>query len=98
LFTPLILSFSTPEVLGSVISVGALAAGRQFVDERVGRSRRKVDSLMGSMFVFGLFLSLVGLRPNPILIGVANLAFMFLLGIARSLVLYPDPPCNGPVT
>jgi MFS family permease len=84
LFTPLILSFSTPEILGSVISVGGfgLLAGSLLMSAW-GGSRRKVDSLMGSMFVFGLFLSLVGLRPNPILIGVANFAFMFLLPVAN---------------
>ena len=83
LFTPLILSFDTPEVLGSVISVGGLGMlVGSLVMSAWGGSKRKIHSLMASMLIFGLFVSLAGLRADPILIGAATFAFFLFLPIA----------------
>lgn len=83
LFTPLILSFTTAEVLGSILSVGGLGMlVGSLVMSAWGGSKRKILSLMGSMFIFGIFVSLAGLRANPILIGAATFAFFLFLPIA----------------
>jgi len=85
LFTPLILSFSTEAVLGSVLSIGGfgLLAGSALMSAW-GGARRKMYSLLGAQFVFGLCIGLAGLRPNPVLIGAATFAFFALLPIAQS--------------
>jgi MFS family permease len=80
LFTPLILSFSTADVLGSTLSVGGIGmVVGSLVMSAWGGSKRKINSLMGAMFVGGLTLSLAGVRANPWLIGAA--AFSFFVGM-----------------
>jgi DHA3 family macrolide efflux protein-like MFS transporter len=48
-----------------------------------GGSKRKINSLMGSMFLGGLTLSLVGVRANPWLIGASSFSFFIILPIAN---------------
>ena len=83
LFTPLILSFATSEMLGTLLSIGGIGmlAGGMAMSTG-GGSRRKVHSLMGSMFLFGLALCVAGLRTNPWLIGAAVFSFFALLPVA----------------
>jgi MFS family permease len=84
LFTPLILSFSTTEVLGTIVSAGGIGmlAG-SLVMSAWGGAKRKIDSLLGSIFVLGLGLSIVGLRSDALLIGAASFVFFALLPIAN---------------
>ncbi len=83
LIPPLILSFSTEKVLGAIISVGGagMVVGSLLMSAW-GGSKRKINSLMGSMFVFGLFISMTGAQANPVLIGASSFAFFALLPIA----------------
>ncbi len=83
LIPPLILSFSTEKVLGIIISVGGagMVVGSLLMSTW-GGSKRKVNSLMGSMFLFGLCISITGIQANPILIGASSFAFFALLPIA----------------
>ncbi len=84
LFTPLVLSFSTADALGGVLSAGGfgMLAG-SLVMSGWGGTRRKVDSLMGALVLVGAFLGLAGLRPDPFLVGVAAFGFFFLVPIAN---------------
>ncbi len=83
LYTPLILSFTTPDVLGTIISVGGIGMLiGSLIMSAWGGAKKKVNSLMGSMFFFGLFISLTGIRANPILIGASSFVFFILLPIA----------------
>ena len=84
LFTPLILSFSTADVLGTIFSVGGIGMlVGSLVMSAWGGSRRKINSLMAAMFVSGFCLSLAGLRANPILIGVSTFVFFAMLPVAN---------------
>jgi DHA3 family macrolide efflux protein-like MFS transporter len=84
LFTPLILSFATADVLGSILSAGGLGmlVGSTMMSAW-GGTRRKIISLMGSLFTFGIASSLMGLRPDPILIGATSFVFFLLLPVAQ---------------
>jgi DHA3 family macrolide efflux protein-like MFS transporter len=84
LFTPLVLSFSTADALGGVLSAGGfgMLAG-SLVMSGWGGARRKVDSLLGALMLAGAFLGLAGLRPDPFLVGIAAFGFFFLVPIAN---------------
>lgn len=84
LFTPLILSFADADTLGSILSTGGfgLLVGGMIMSTW-GGTNRKIISLMGSLFAFGIAISLAGLRPDPYLIGVASFVFFLLLPIAQ---------------
>ncbi len=83
LFTPLILSFSTADVLGSILSVSGIGMViGSIVMSAWGGAKRKVNSLMGAIFLAGLAFSLVGVRAYPWLIGVAIFSFFMLVPIA----------------
>ena len=84
LFTPLVLSFADADILGGILSAGG--AGMlvsSLVMSAWGGTRRKIISLMGSLFAFGIAISLVGFRANPYLIGAATFGFLALLPIAQ---------------
>jgi MFS transporter, DHA3 family, macrolide efflux protein len=70
--TPLVLSFSTPEVLGAVLSAGAagmLAGG--VVMSAWGGPRRRIRGVLGFGAAAGAAMMLVGVRPAPAMIAVA---------------------------
>jgi len=48
-----------------------------------GGAERKVNSLMGAMFLGGLAFSLLGTRANPWLIGAAAFSFLVIVPIAN---------------
>jgi hypothetical protein len=76
LFTPLMLSFSSTEVLGTVLSVGSLGLVLGgVVMSAWGGPRRRIHGVLGLAPVFGMGLILLGARPLPILI--AGVAFVF---------------------
>lgn len=84
LYTPLVLSFTTAEILGTIVSFSGLGmlAG-SLVMSAWGGTKRKVDSLFGAIFVGGLALSVSGFRANPWLLGVSGFFFFFILPIAN---------------
>lgn len=84
LFTPLVLSFSTADALGGVLSAGGFGMlGGSLVMSGWGGTRRKVNSLFGALGLAGAFLCLAGLRPNPFLVGAAASGFFFMVPIAN---------------
>lgn len=84
LFTPLILSFADADMLGSILSVGGLGllVGGTIMSAW-GGTPRKIISLMGSLFAFGLAIGLAGLRPDPKLVGASSFVFFLLLPVAQ---------------
>jgi MFS family permease len=81
LITPLVLSFSSPQVLGTVLSVagGGLLAGG-LVMALTGGPRRRLAGIGGAFLVQGLALLLGGWRISAP--QIAALAFVFLFGFA----------------
>lgn len=84
LFMPLILSFATPAVMGTVLSVGGLGllAGSLLMSAW-GGTRSKVYGLLAGLFLMGLTASLVGLRANAVWIGAANVVMFALIPIVN---------------
>jgi len=84
LFTPLVLSFADADVLGSILSAGGLGMlVGSLIMSTWGGTKRKIISLLGALFTFGIAISLVGLRADPYLIGAASFVFFLLLPIAQ---------------
>jgi MFS family permease len=78
LFTPLVLSFEAPDVLGTLLSVGSVGLVVGGVLMSVwGGPRRRVHGVLGLAPVFGVGLILMGSRPSPVLIAAA--AFLFFV-------------------
>lgn len=83
LLTPMILSFASADILGLISSAGGIGL---FIGSLLmsawGGAKRKVNSLIGGMIVFGIALSIMGVSPNAWIIGSASLVFFTLLPIA----------------
>lgn len=65
LFTPLFLSFASPAALGTALSlagVGYLAGS--ILMSVWGGGRRRINTVIGSMLVLGLFMAFIGLRAS----------------------------------
>lgn len=77
LFTPLVLSFTTPVMLGTVVSIGGigmLLGG--IVMSAWGGPRRRVNGILGASLVSGAALAVGGLRASvPLLAGALFLLF-----------------------
>ena len=72
LIRPIILSFTSPQVLGSIFSIAGTAyLGASLLLSVWGGPRRRVSGLIFSTLVFGLFIILIGLRPLAWLIAIA---------------------------
>ena len=83
LLTPMILSFTTADVLGLISSAGGVGVlVGSLLMSAWGGAKRKVNSLIGSMVLFGLALSVLGASANAWVIGGASLVFFILLPIA----------------
>ena len=80
LVNPLVLSFSSPRVLGTVMSTAGIG---MFVGSAVmsvsGGPLRRVRGMVGFLVLGGTALLLAGLPPSPLLI--ASGAFLFLLAV-----------------
>lgn len=80
LVTPLLLSFSSTEVLGTVMSTAGVG---MFVGSVLisiwGGPRRRMNAVLGFLLLCGLSLIPAGFPPSALLIGAG--AFVFLLGI-----------------
>ncbi len=80
LITPMILTFTTPAVLGlltSIGGVGMLLGG--FVLSAWGGPRQRVLGVLGALGLAGFFLILHGLRPSVWLIAVVAPCFFFTI-------------------
>jgi MFS family permease len=76
LFTPLVLSFTSTEVLGTLLSVGSVGLILGGVVMSVwGGPRQRIHGILGMAPVFGLGLILLGARPWPVLIAVVGFVF-----------------------
>lgn len=85
LYTPLILSFSTADVLGTILSVSGIGMLiGSLVMSIWGGTKRKIHSLLGSIFFAGIVLSFTGIRMNTWIIGTSAFLFMFFVPIANS--------------
>lgn len=84
LYTPLILSFASADILGTILSVGGVGMLiGSLVMSAWGGSKQKINSLLGSLFFGGIVLSFTGLRAEPWLIGASAFIFMFFVPIAN---------------
>jgi DHA3 family macrolide efflux protein-like MFS transporter len=104
LATPLVLAFSSPEVLGRVLSIGACGMVVGGVLMTVwGGPRRRMLGIFTAMFVYGIMIFLGGLRPNVMLITVSCFLLLstgpFINGLGQALWHVKVPPgLQGRVT
>jgi MFS family permease len=80
LATPLVLSFTSAAVLGTIVSFGGsgMLVGA-LVMSAWGGPRRRMDGVLGFLAVSGIGIALGGLRPSPVLVGLG--AFLFFFGV-----------------
>lgn len=97
LFTPMVLSFASPAVLGSVESVGGvgmLLGG--FALSTWGGPKRRVYGVVGFGFVLGAAVIISGLRADPVLIAAANfmgfLTLPIINGCSQAIWQVKTPP------
>jgi MFS transporter, DHA3 family, macrolide efflux protein len=82
LLPPLVLGFTTPRVLGAVLSVAGLGMLAGSVLMGVwGGPRRRMNGIYATLAIQGVILCLGGLRPDAVLIASAAFAFLFLMPI-----------------
>ncbi len=82
LFTPLILSFASPAVLGTVASlggIGMLIGG--LVMSAWGGPERRMKGIFGFALILGAVIALGGLRPSASLMAVVIFGAMFTIPI-----------------
>ncbi|MEV5203984.1 amino acid adenylation domain-containing protein [Streptomyces sp. NPDC053720] len=83
LTAPLVLSTSSPAVLGTVTAAGGLgAAAGGLAMAFWGGSRRRADGMIGMTIGMGLATALIGLRPEPVLMSVG----LFLWWVCNALL------------
>lgn len=97
LFTPLVLSFSTAAVLGTLLSVGGLGflAGGLLMSAW-GGPRRRIYGIYFAEALLGAALFAAGFPPNPLLLGVMAFLAYFSLpvvnGCSQAIWLVKTPP------
>ena len=80
LTTPLVLSFSTPTALGTIVSIGGIGMLIGGVGMAAwGGPRRRIDGVLGFSILSGFSFILAGVRPSAVLIAIAAFAFYFTL-------------------
>lgn len=80
LATPLLLSFTTSAVLGTVLSVAGFGIlGGSVIMSIWGGPKRRVYGVFGGALLAGVCIILAGLAPSALLIGVT--AFFFAMGL-----------------
>ncbi|MFG3529812.1 amino acid adenylation domain-containing protein [Streptomyces sp. NPDC047917] len=83
LTAPLVLSTSSPAVLGTVTAAGGLGAAVGGLAMAFwGGTRRRADGMIGMTIGMGLATALIGLRPEPVLMG----AGLFLWWVCNALL------------
>lgn len=82
LFTPMVLSFASAEVLGMILSVSGLGfLCGSLAMSLWGGTKNRLFGVLGYGFVFGFCNVLVGLRPSAPLIAAAAFGMYFFLPI-----------------
>ena len=91
LVTPLVLSFASPVVLGSILSIGGsgMLLG-SLVMSTWGGPQRRMNAVFGFMLLAGLCILSAGLRPSASVFALAAFLFFFSLPIinASSQVIF----------
>jgi len=82
LATPLVLSFASAAVLGTVLTIGGsgMLVG-SLVMSTLGGSQRHINSVFGFMLLSGLWILVAGLRPSAPLFATATFLLFFGLPI-----------------
>ncbi len=85
LITPLVLSFASPGVLGSVLSIGGsgMLVG-SLVMSTWGGPQRRMNTVFGFMLLLGLCILAAGLHPSASLFALAAFLFFFSLPIVNA--------------
>lgn len=85
LLTPLVLSFGSPPVLGTVESVGSIGMfiGGLFLSTWGGPNRR-IPAILGSGVVIGSAIILSGIRPNAVIIATGEFIVCFCIPIVSA--------------
>jgi MFS transporter, DHA3 family, macrolide efflux protein len=103
LATPLVLAFASPEILGTVLSIGGsgMLVGSVLMS-LWGGPRPRIHGVLGFTLLIGLAMMLAGLRPSPGLFALAAFLFFFSLPIVdgSSLAIWQtkvDPGVQGRV-
>jgi MFS transporter, DHA3 family, macrolide efflux protein len=84
LLAPLVLSMTTPDVMGylaSGVGVGMLIG--TLVMSAWGGPKRRIYGILGFLMLQGVFLMLLGLRPSLLLMAVAGFGLMFCMPIVN---------------
>jgi DHA3 family macrolide efflux protein-like MFS transporter len=82
LFTPMVLSFASAEILGTILSIsgiGFLLGG--ILMSIWGGPRSRVHGVLGFGLLFGFCSILAGLRPSPLVIGAGTFGMFFALPV-----------------
>ena len=84
LLVPLLLSFTSSAVLGTIASVAGIGALLGSIAMSVwGGPKRKVYGVIGAVALLGLMLMLMGLRPEPLLAGLGAFGVLFTVPIMQ---------------
>jgi MFS transporter, DHA3 family, macrolide efflux protein len=84
LLAPLVLSMTTPDVMGYLASgVGLGMLIGTLVMSAWGGPKRRVYGILGFLMLQGMFLMLMGLRPSLTLMAVAGFGLMFCMPIVN---------------
>lgn len=82
LVTPMVLSFASPKVLGMILSIGGSGwLLGSLIMSVWGGGKRRMELVFGFEIVLGLGILSMGLRPDPVLIAIANFISFFCLPI-----------------
>lgn len=84
LFTPLVLSFASAEVLGFVLGIAGVGMVVGSVAMSVWSPSKRVLTIMAAFAVQGLVLLLGGLTPNAALVAGAGFVFLFSFPVVMS--------------
>lgn len=84
LFTPLVLSFASPEVLGVVLAVAGSGMLTGSLLMSVWAPSKRIYAILGALSIQGLILFLGGLTPNAVLVAGAGFVFLFLFPVVVS--------------
>ena len=79
LLTPLILSFTETDTLGVLLSLGGLGLVVGSLVMSVWRGPKPINGVFGFMILFCPFVTLIGLRPLPWLVGLGIFGAYFTL-------------------
>jgi MFS family permease len=85
LATPLALSFTTPEVLGTALSISG--CGMIFGSVLIsiwGGPKQRIPAILSCVFFIGLFLMTAGLSPSIVLVTISAFFIMFFVPMQQS--------------